>query len=164
MSEKSKATQFKKGEVNNPDGRPKQDKYKLKNMVKKIKEYTENTTLPILKECCFENDWSYDYVMKLQLENPQLRQSIMKLLTKKEIALEKGLYSGVNNTGMVFGLKQLGWKDNPEPIIVNNTIQNNVSGNRSEKLSRVNKEIIDQLDDLYDEIERENAENENKEE
>lgn len=155
---------FKKGQSGNPNGRIKNPKYKLKSMVRKIDEYTENTTLPILKECCFENKWSYDYVMELQRENPLLSQSIRRLLTKKEIALEKGLYSGVNNTGMVFGLKQLGWKDNPEPIIVNNTIQNNVSGNRSEKLSRVNKEIIDQLDDLYDEIERENAENENKEE
>lgn len=129
-------------------GRPKKPKYTIKTMVRKIYEYTEKTQLPILKECCFQNDWNYDYVMQLQRDNPVLSQSIRRLLTKKEIMLEKGLYAGANNTGFVFGLKQLGWKDSPEPLVVNNTIQNNTGGNRSEKLNRVSTEILEEIEEL----------------
>lgn len=130
------------------NGRPKKPKYTIKTMVRKIYEYTEKTQLPILKECCFQNDWNYDYVMQLQRDNPVLSQSIRRLLTKKEIMLEKGLYAGANNTGFVFGLKQLGWKDSPEPLVVNNTIQNNTGGNRSEKLNRVSTEILEEIEEL----------------
>lgn len=130
------------------NGRPKKPKYTIKTMVRKIYEYTEKTQLPILKECCFQNDWNYDYVMQLQRDNPVLSQSIRRLLTKKEIILEKGLYAGANNTGFVFGLKQLGWKDSPEPLVVNNTIQNNTGGNRSEKLNRVSTEILEEIEEL----------------
>ena len=58
-------------------------KYTIKTMVRKIYEYTEKAQLPILKECCFQNDWNYDYVMQLQRDNPVLSQSIRRLLTKK---------------------------------------------------------------------------------
>ena len=131
-------------------------------MVKQIKKYTDETDLPILKECCFENDWNYDYVMQIQRDNPVLSQSIRRLLTKKEIILEKALYAGTNNTGCVFGLKQLGWKDNPEPIVVNNVVQKNTGGNRSEKLNRVNTDVLEELDKLYSEIESETEEPKNE--
>ncbi len=131
-------------------------------MVKQIKKYTDETDLPILKECCFENDWNYDYVMQIQRDNPVLSQSIRRLLTKKEIILEKALYAGTNNTGCVFGLKQLGWKDNPEPIVVNNVVQTNTGGNRSEKLNRVNTDVLEELDKLYSEIESETEEPKNE--
>jgi hypothetical protein len=137
------------------NGRPRKPKYTIKTMVRKIYEYTEKTQLPILKECCFQNDWNYDYVMQLQRDNPVLSQSIRRLLTKKEIILEKGLYAGANNTGFVFGLKQLGWKDSPEPLVVNNTIQNNTGGNRSEKLNRVSTEILEEIEDLLNTEEEE---------
>ena len=137
------------------NGRPKKVKYTIKTMVRKIYEYTEKAQLPILKECCFQNDWNYDYVMQLQRDNPVLSQSIRRLLTKKEIMLEKGLYAGANNTGFVFGLKQLGWKDSPEPLVVNNTIQNNTGGNRSEKLNRVSTEILEEIEDLLNTEEEE---------
>lgn len=131
-------------------------------MVKQIKKYTDETDLPILKECCYENDWNYDYVMQIQRDNPVLSQSIRRLLTKKEIILEKALYAGTNNTGCVFGLKQLGWKDNPEPIVVNNVVQTNTGGNRSEKLNRVNTDVLEELDKLYSEIENETQEQNNE--
>ena len=117
-------------------------------MVKIFKEYTDNTQLPILKEVCFENDLDYDYVLQLQRENPELARVTRRLLAKKEIQLEKALMTGANNTAFIFQLKQLGWKDQPDPLIVNNTIQNNVGGNRSDKLKKlgfVNIESINYL-------------------
>lgn len=151
-----------RGIIRATTGRPKKPKYKIPYMVKQIKKYTDETDLPILKECCFENDWNYDYVMQIQRDNPVLSQSIRRLLTKKEIILEKALYAGTNNTGCVFGLKQLGWKDNPEPIVVNNVVQTNTGGNRSEKLNRVNTDVLEELDKLYSEIESETEEPKNE--
>ena len=95
--------------------RPKSNKYKIKDMVKKINEYTDNTKLPdipILKEICVENDWNYDYIMKLQRNNDELRQSIKRLLMKKEVLLEKGMTGGqLVASASIFSLKQLGWRD-----------------------------------------------------
>ena len=95
--------------------RPKSNKYKIKDMVKIINEYTDNTTLPdipILKEICVENDWNYDYIMKLQRNNDELRQSIKRLLMKKEVLLEKGMTGGqLVASASIFSLKQLGWRD-----------------------------------------------------
>lgn len=137
-------------------GRPKKEKYVIEKMVKQIKRYTDETVIPILKECCFENDWCYDYVMQLQRDNPVLSQSIRRLLTKKEIQLEKALYAGENNSAFVFSLKQLGWKDNPEPIIINNEIRNNIAGNRSEALQKCDTETLEELEKIYDSLEKEN--------
>lgn len=95
--------------------RPKSNKYKIKDMVKIINEYTDNTKLPdipILKEICVENDWNYDYIMKLQRNNDELRQSIKRLLMKKEVLLEKGMTGGqLVASASIFSLKQLGWRD-----------------------------------------------------
>ena len=95
--------------------RPKSNKYKIKDMVKKINEYTDNTKLPDipnLKEICVENDWNYDYIMKLQRNNDELRQSIKRLLMKKEVLLEKGMTGGqLVASASIFSLKQLGWRD-----------------------------------------------------
>ena len=68
------------------------------------------------------------------------------------------MYTGQNNVAFIFALKQLGWKDNPEPLIVNNSIQNNVGGNRSDKLKKCSAETLEELEALYDEIEKENEE------
>lgn len=129
-------------------------KYNIKSMILKIKEYTENSKLPILKECCLLNDWDYDYVIQLQRENEILRLETKRLLMKKEVLLEKAMYTGENNTAFIFALKQLGWKDNPEPLIVNNTIQNNQGGNRTDKLKRVSTEKLEELESIYEEIEK----------
>lgn len=122
-------------------------------MIIKIREYTDKSSLPILKEVCLENEWDYDYVIQLQRENPKLRIETKRLLTKKEILLEKALYTGENNSGFIFSLKQLGWKDQPDPLIINNTIQNNQGGNRSEKLKKVSTETLEELEDLYNNME-----------
>ena len=131
----------------------KNKKYNIKEMVEVITNYTKKTNLPILKECCLENQWDYDYLMQLQREHQILRCAIKEMLMKKEIMLEKALYTGENNTGFIFSLKQLGWKDNPEPIIVNNTIQNNQGGNRSKKLQEVSTETLIELEKIYEQIE-----------
>ncbi len=122
-------------------------------MIIKIREYTDKSSLPILKEVCLENEWDYDYVIQLQRENPKLRIETKRLLTKKEILLEKALYTGENNSGFIFSLKQLGWKDQPDPLIINNTIQNNQGGNRSDKLKKVSTETLEELEDLYNNME-----------
>lgn len=128
-------------------------------MIQKVREYTQKTDLPILKEVCLLNDWDYDYFIQLQRENELLRAETKKLLAKKEVQLEKALMTGANNTAFIFQLKQLGWKDHPDPLVVNNTIQNNVGGNRSAKLKKISTETLEELESLYEEIERE-AENE----
>ena len=123
-------------------------------MIQKVREYTEKTDFPILKEVCLLNEWDYDYFIQLQRENEILRVETKKLLAKKEIQLEKALMTGVNNTAFIFQLKQLGWKDHPDPLIVNNTIQNNVGGNRTDKLKKVSTETLEELESIYEEIEK----------
>ena len=139
-------------------GRPKgaknvNKKYNISKMIKRIHEYTDKHEIPILKDCCFENDWNYDYFLQLQRENQDLAQEARRLLMKKEIKLEQFMYTGQNNTAFIFALKQLGWKDNPEPLIVNNQIQNNVGGNRSDKLKKISAETLEELESIYEEIE-----------
>lgn len=126
----------------------------MKYMIQKVREYTEKTDFPILKEVCLLNGWDYDYFIQLQRENEILRVETKKLLAKKEIQLEKALMTGVNNTAFIFQLKQLGWKDHPDPLIVNNTIQNNVGGNRTDKLKKVSTETLEELESIYEEIEK----------
>jgi len=99
------------GKPKHPGGRPKKPKYVIKSMVKIIDEYTDKALIPILKECCFENNWGYDYVMELERKHEELSRSIKRLKTRKEAVLEKMLYTGQNNTGYIFSLKQLGWRD-----------------------------------------------------
>ncbi|MCM1234180.1 MAG: hypothetical protein NC489_29095 [Ruminococcus flavefaciens] len=133
----------------------KDGRYKISRMIKKIREYTKQADLPILKECCVQNEWDYDYFIQLQREHEDLCRESRRLLAIKEIKLEKAMYTGSNVTAMIFGLKQLGWKDNPEPIVVNNTIQNNMGGNRSDKLKQCSKETLEELDEILNEIDEE---------
>ena len=99
------------------DGTP---KYDIENMVQAIRLYTNQcldaqTGFPILKECCLLNDWDYDYVMELQRQHKKLSQSIKRLLSQKEICLERLAAVGViDKTIAVFSLKQLGWRDRVE--------------------------------------------------
>lgn len=129
-------------------------------MIKIIRKYTDESACPILKEVCFENGWNYIYVMQLQREHELLRAEIARLLDKKEIQLEKALMTGANNTAFIFQLKQLGWKDNPDPLIVNNTFTNNIGGNRSEALKKMSTETLEELEEIYAKIdEEENKQN-----
>lgn len=110
-----------------PRGRPKQDKYNIADMVKVIDDYTDEVKFPILKECCLENNWEYDYVMKLQRNYDELRQSIKRLLDKKEVILEKMMLSGkANVTACIFTLKQPahGWSDKHEIQLDNDATVN----------------------------------------
>lgn len=97
--------------------RPKKAKYQLKNLCKIIDEYTNKTSIPILKEVCYQNDLNYSYVMQMRTkeENVELSNSIKRLLDKKEAQLERLGLTGKIDRGMaIFSLKQLGWKDKPE--------------------------------------------------
>lgn len=93
--------------------RPKTGKYD--NLIKDIEEYTRVTEYPILKEICYLKYYDYDYVMKLQRKDDELRQSIKRLINKKESYLEReGVKGNINSTMAVFTLKQLGWRDKIE--------------------------------------------------
>lgn len=97
--------------------RPKKAKYQLKNLCKIIDEYTNETSIPILKEVCYQNNLNYSYVMQMRTkeENVELSNSIKRLLDKKEAQLERLGLTGKIDRGMaIFSLKQLGWKDKPE--------------------------------------------------
>lgn len=97
--------------------RPKKAKYQLKNLCKIIDEYTNVTSIPILKEVCYQNDLNYSYVMQMRTkeENVELSNSIKRLLDKKEAQLERlGLIGKIDRGMAIFSLKQLGWKDKPE--------------------------------------------------
>lgn len=98
-------------------------KYDINKLCKLLNEYTEATDIPILKECCLNNNLSYDYISQLKRkeieENPNildrpLTLAIKRLLDKKEVSLEKMALNGKIDRGMaIFSLKQIGWKDNP---------------------------------------------------
>ncbi len=136
------------------------NKYNVKKIVETILEYTETSKLPILKEVCFDNGWDYDYILQLQREHELLRLAIKRLLAKKEILLEKAMYTGENNTAFIFSLKQLGWKDQPDPIIVNNSIVNNQGGNRGDILKRASTEQLEELEKIYADLESKNSSDE----
>ncbi len=115
------------GGQKHPGGRPKKPKYDIEYMIKQIEKYTEIAEPPILKELCYMENWNYEYVNQLKNKHEKLSLSIKALLTKKEVLLEKALYAGQNNTGMIFGLKQLGWSDRVEQVVtadVNANISN----------------------------------------
>lgn len=112
---------------NKPKGRPKHEKYNISEMIKKIEKYTAESELPILKECCLENAWSYDYIMELKRNDKTLSQSIKRLLDKKEVILEKMMVFGTGNvTGCIFTLKQPahGWSDKHDVRLDNDTTVN----------------------------------------
>jgi hypothetical protein len=105
--------------VLNEDGN---EKYNIDLMIKAVEKYVDahKDNVPILKECCFDNGWNYDYVMQLQRDNERLSQSIKRLLYKKEVQLERlGLIGAVDKTMAVFSLKQLGWTDKVETTNTN---------------------------------------------
>lgn len=85
---------------------------KLKEIERKIIEYTDNTDVPKIAEFSYLNN-----IMREELyKHPQLNYSLKRLLAKKETALEElGLEK--NNTMAIFSLKQLGWRDNQDVSI-----------------------------------------------
>ena len=120
-----------------PAGRPKQPKYEIPYMIEQIQKYlrecnvdgTQYTKsgqrkplrIPILKECCLKNNWSYDWVIEMQRNHEDLNDAIRELLGWKEILLEQGmLYGTIKHGAAIFSLKQLGWRDN-QSISINKT-------------------------------------------
>lgn len=131
--------------------RPKSDKYDTKRIIRKLKKYVEETQLPILKEFCFNNNLNYKYFLQLCAKDIELDNARCHLLDKKEIQLEKALMTGANNTAFIFQLKQLGWRDNPEPVVINNNIQNNVEN--EDKLKSCSAETLEELDEVLNQVE-----------
>lgn len=110
-------------------GRRKAEKYEIPYIIAKIREYIQNCNvdgsqrtksgqrkplrIPIMKECCLKNGWSYDYIYELSRDNPELREAVKELTGWKEVVLEQGmLYGTIKPGAAIFSLKQLGWKDN----------------------------------------------------
>lgn len=90
-------------------------KYNIQEMIKTVEQYTASTDLPILKELCYKQHWSYDYIMELKRKHEDLSQSIKELLCKKEAQLERmGLMNKANTKMAMFSLKQLGWRERVE--------------------------------------------------
>ena len=109
-------------------GRPPKPKYKIPDMIKRMEEYIADCNVdgsqklpngqrkpvrvPILKECCLRNKWTYDYVHELARGNEELSLAIKELLGWKEVILEQGMLTGVfKPSAAIFSLKQLGWTD-----------------------------------------------------
>lgn len=131
--------------------RPKLDKYDSKRIIRKLKKYIKETQLPILKEFCFNNNLNYKYFLQLCAKDSELDDIRCHLLDKKEIQLEKALMTGANNTAFIFQLKQLGWRDNPEPVVINNVVKTETV---QDKLNNLSKESLETLDEVLDEIDK----------
>lgn len=123
--------------------RPKKPKYELDFMVKQIDEYLEHINKaglrPIVKECFLLNDWDeeYTYALVRNDETGKLSQSINKIVLHKEIFLERKLDDpNIKPAGIIFSLKQLGWKD--------------VNGLSIEKTSGIS-DLVDSIEKAKDE-------------
>lgn len=58
--------------------------------------------------------------------------------------------TGTNNSAFIFQLKQLGWKDNPEPVVINNTVNNKQdSKTRTDALDKLSDKELEELEKLY---------------
>jgi len=76
-----------------------------------MREYTDNTEVPIVAEFAYLNDIPRQYLYDM----PELADALKRLIDKKEFALEKGMLTAkLNPTGAIFSLKQLGWSDKQE--------------------------------------------------
>lgn len=75
--------------------------------------YIESEEIPILAEFAYRIGMN-----KSQLyEMPEIADCIKLCASKKEAALERGgLLGEINVTMSIFSLKQLGWRDQPEPV------------------------------------------------
>lgn len=131
--------------------RPKTKKWNPKRIISLMNRYTDGTQLPILKEFCFNNNLEYKYLLQLCASDAELDRARCRLLDKKEIQLEKALMTGTNNTAFIFQLKQLGWRDNPEPLVINTVV--NKTETRAEKISRLSTEELEELEEIYSKLE-----------
>ena len=77
----------------------------------KLEKYIKKTYIPIVAEFAYQNNIPRQKLYELQ----GIRDTIKKLIDKKEAQLERGgLEKKVDKTMAIFSLKQLGWKDTQE--------------------------------------------------
>jgi hypothetical protein len=71
-------------------------------VVEILKNYTEQNRdcLPILRECCVQNDWDYEDFCKMMDESPKVKRAANMLLSQKEVNLEKFAVLGSFNKPM----------------------------------------------------------------
>ncbi len=78
---------------------------------KQMIDYTDETAIPILVEFAY----THDVIRKELYRHDELRDTIKRMMHKKEAQLEKLALSGKAPTAMcIFSLKQLGWSDKQE--------------------------------------------------
>lgn len=119
------------------------------------REYTNGKTLPSINDFLLTyedeiNEIDYDTLYGLRQKHQGLSNAIKRLLRKKERDTEKLLISGKNNTGAIFILKQLGWKDNPE-IVVNNNNTVSTKEKIDKKIDGMSEEELEKLDEMFGE-------------
>ena len=75
-------------------------------VVEKIGLYVEESRefLPILKECCLDNDWDYDELMELAEAHPDVKRAVNRLLNRSEVNLIKDGISGKINKPVMITL------------------------------------------------------------
>jgi hypothetical protein len=84
---------------------------KINEINEALKDYIENTDIPIIAEFAYMNHLR----RALLYENEILSYTIKTAIDKKEAQLErKALEGDIDKTMAIFSLKQLGWKDRQE--------------------------------------------------
>jgi len=81
-------------------------------LLEAIEKYIDETPIPIVSEFAYLNGLNRTSVYEIE----ELSDAIKKLVSKKEVALERLGLSGAPNVSpmAIFSLKQLGWKDKQE--------------------------------------------------
>lgn len=98
------------------------------NIIDMVKEYTQNTEYPIVKEFCYQNNVDYDWLMREERKDEELKKCIKQLVSKKESFLEyNGIMGKLNPTMCVFTLKQLGWSDNKKVELDTTNVVDNIT-------------------------------------
>ena len=58
--------------------------------------------------------------------------------------------TGSNNSAFIFQLKQLGWRDSPDPVVINNTVNNKQeSKTRIDALDKLTDGELEELEKIY---------------
>lgn len=79
-------------------------------IARKINDYIDENAggLPILKECCLQNGWDHDGLLRKAERSPSLRLAINRLMCQREVNLEKGgIFGNFNKQMAVLLLKEL---------------------------------------------------------
>jgi hypothetical protein len=82
------------------------DKKIIENIMKYVSENKDS--LPILKECCLENDWSYKELCQRAAASPKVFRAVEILKDQREVNLEKKSVLGAFNKPMsIFLLERI---------------------------------------------------------